>query len=415
MSEEISEARIKWFKEQNFEITLFPEKTVKKFRDPYDLEKFLEVELEFWKGFHSAQTKIKALQSIFLNAININEEATSSWQGHFNDLMTQLKRSDQLLSQGGSYWCYSATKLGKKLRSVLDEYHSEKMAQAFLAAYFGRDFDKENHLFFLGAVEAYLFEEQAKAHRARFNREKKEYHELHSEIDVFYDECSEKERERSDFFEKAKTEHENIKSDAVSGFEKKKAELTKTNKNLLDRFETEFVTWNLEKEEKIKNLEETYREKLRLSEPVKYWERTGETHNRNGWRFLGATSLLGVVFMVLLFKLLYGWPPPLLESNEWDLNTIKGSLVLLTMTSIGVYVIHLGAKFCISSFHLARDAYERQQLTYVYLALVHENKIDPSEQKIVLQSLFSRADTGLLKGEHAPTMPGIGALFNREQ
>jgi hypothetical protein len=63
------------------------------------------------------------------------------------------------------------------------------------------------------------------------------------------------------------------------------------------------------------------------------------------------------------------------------------------------------AKMTFSSFHLQRDAEEREQLAYVYLALVNESKADDESQKIILQSLFSRAETGLLSGENGPTMP----------
>jgi len=58
----------------------------------------------------------------------------------------------------------------------------------------------------------------------------------------------------------------------------------------------------------------------------------------------------------------------------------------------------------LSSFHLARDASEREQLTYVYLALIEGKAITDKERAIILNALFSRADTGLLKGDSAPTM-----------
>ena len=59
-----------------------------------------------------------------------------------------------------------------------------------------------------------------------------------------------------------------------------------------------------------------------------------------------------------------------------------------------------------STFHLSRDAEEREQLTYVFLAMQKEKAIDPTERHLIMQSLFSRADTGLLKDEGSPTMPG---------
>jgi hypothetical protein len=46
----------------------------------------------------------------------------------------------------------------------------------------------------------------------------------------------------------------------------------------------------------------------------------------------------------------------------------------------------------------------------MYLALIKEKAIEPKEREIVLQALFSRADTGLLKTEGGPTMPAISTL-----
>jgi hypothetical protein len=54
---------------------------------------------------------------------------------------------------------------------------------------------------------------------------------------------------------------------------------------------------------------------------------------------------------------------------------------------------------------LVRDAEERKQLSYVYLALKENGSIADTERHIVLQSIFSRADTGLLKEDSSPTMP----------
>lgn len=90
-----------------------------------------------------------------------------------------------------------------------------------------------------------------------------------------------------------------------------------------------------------------------------------------------------------------------------DPLAIRGIIILATIISFGAYLIRLFVKMTLSSFHLERDSEEREQLTHVYLALVNENKIDKSERDFILQSLFSRADTGLLGNDSGPTMPGI--------
>ena len=58
-----------------------------------------------------------------------------------------------------------------------------------------------------------------------------------------------------------------------------------------------------------------------------------------------------------------------------------------------------------SSYHLSRDAKERKNLSYFYLALIEKGAVSDKERALILNSLFSRSDTGLLKGEAAPSMP----------
>ena len=58
-----------------------------------------------------------------------------------------------------------------------------------------------------------------------------------------------------------------------------------------------------------------------------------------------------------------------------------------------------------SSYHLARDAEERHTLTFFYLALTKDTEVKDDDRKLILQSLFSRSDTGLLKEDSSPTMP----------
>lgn len=57
-----------------------------------------------------------------------------------------------------------------------------------------------------------------------------------------------------------------------------------------------------------------------------------------------------------------------------------------------------------SSYHLARDSKEREQLAYFYLSLMQTNGVTDKERAIILNSLFSRSDTGLLKGDSSPVM-----------
>jgi hypothetical protein len=55
--------------------------------------------------------------------------------------------------------------------------------------------------------------------------------------------------------------------------------------------------------------------------------------------------------------------------------------------------------------HLARDSEERYTLTYFYLSLLKDSNVDEKDRQLIIQSLFSRAETGLLKDDSSPTMP----------
>lgn len=88
-----------------------------------------------------------------------------------------------------------------------------------------------------------------------------------------------------------------------------------------------------------------------------------------------------------------------------DINSVKNAVILTILTSISIYMITLFVKLATSSYHLARDARERYQLTHIYLSLLKEDAIRDEERTIIIQSLFSRADTGLLKGDSSPTVP----------
>lgn len=72
-------------------------------------------------------------------------------------------------------------------------------------------------------------------------------------------------------------------------------------------------------------------------------------------------------------------------------------------------------KVMFSSFHLSRDCEERYTLTYFYLSLLKESNIDAEEKKLIIQSLFSRAETGLLKEDGSPTMPNdvVGKFYGK--
>lgn len=161
-------------------------------------------------------------------------------------------------------------------------------------------------------------------------------------------------------------------------------------------------------ERKIKDLEETYQQKLRLQKPAEYWKkRANEMRERgnNARKWLIGLIVFSAIALITYIVI----APKRIIPNviDGDSDAMKWLLVSITIISFLAYGIRSLNKLMFSAYHLARDAEEREQLTHVYLALHNDNKVDESERSIVLQALFSRADTGLLKEDSSPTMPSI--------
>ncbi len=155
------------------------------------------------------------------------------------------------------------------------------------------------------------------------------------------------------------------------------------------------------------DLEKTYKELLKLKSPAEYWRTRAIKLKRDGKQYLAWLVALVVFAAGFLYFLLSTISNGTIENIFKETGTaIKWSIVFISFLSLLAYGIRILAKISFSSFHLARDAEEREQLTYLYLALRKDGNVDEKDRQIVLQSLFSRADTGLLKDDASPTMPG---------
>jgi hypothetical protein len=168
----------------------------------------------------------------------------------------------------------------------------------------------------------------------------------------------------------------------------------------------EFDNFYSTAQDSIKINEELYREKLRLEAPAKYWKDRAEKLKKEGDKYLNWLIRTSIIASVLLFILLMSLGTEFFETAFNDkIKGIKWSIILITIVSLLAFTIKILSKLTFSSFHLSRDAEEREQLTHFYLALKKDTAIEPEERQLILQSLFSRADTGLLKDDSSPTMP----------
>lgn len=264
----------------------------------------------------------------------------------------------------------------------------------------------------IGEILAYEFIHKDTDITERRKREKQSLNKLRADLSNSLDGARENlhefYKESKDTINMSAQEINQIKTEKSNMFNDWYSKTTEDYDNWNSTTKEKYIDWYTSVEKKIDELENTYQEKLRLSEPVKYWNTRAEDLRKRGDN--ARVWLIGLIVFTVLFLIVYICIAP----NGLIVNIIKGNtdsmkwlLVSITIISFLAYGIRSFNKVMFSSYHLARDAEEREQLTYVYLSLYNDKKIDETERSIVLQSIFSRADTGLLKEDSSPTMPGI--------
>ena len=168
----------------------------------------------------------------------------------------------------------------------------------------------------------------------------------------------------------------------------------------------EFNDFYNDAQQSIQDNEKLYREKLRLEAPAEYWKKRAALLKIEGNSYLKWLIWVSVIASLFLFILLMSLGNGFFDTAfSSPLKGIKWSIILITIVSILAFSIKILARLTFSSLHLSRDSEEREQLTHFYLALKKDTEISDGERQLILQSLFSRADTGLLKEDSAPTMP----------
>lgn len=155
----------------------------------------------------------------------------------------------------------------------------------------------------------------------------------------------------------------------------------------------------------IEDLEALYREKLRLEPAATYWGNRAIALKSAG-RSWGALLALATTSIGLGFAwLFHEWMMSGKVIEKFSAMHWQGIVLLVATVTMFIFLIRVLGRMTFSSFHLQRDAEERELLSYLYLALSEKGKVDDESRRVVLQSLFSRAETGLLSGDHGPTIP----------
>lgn len=174
--------------------------------------------------------------------------------------------------------------------------------------------------------------------------------------------------------------------------------------NHFNNFEKNNASYFEAANKRVSDLEYLYGEKLRLSKPAEYWAKLKKSYSIKGYVWFGVSGLFAAAIIALLLVVLIKDIIIFSPEANW-IENLKNSAIITVIASIGIYILRLTTKMGLSSHHLADDARERENLSYFYLSLIEKGAVTDKERALVLNALFSRSDTGLLKGESTPSMP----------
>ena len=222
---------------------------------------------------------------------------------------------------------------------------------------------------------------------------------LASKLKDISDDSDEQYREITSFTE---DKHNKIQEQ----FDEKVSEFAEFQKSLND--------WQKEKQNKLKDLEETYKNKLSLEAPEQLWNERAIEHQKRAtkwtWFLIGAVLALISVSVILVLVI-----------HDYSLNVIKKeipfiseSFILISVISFFIYIVRVLIKIVMSNHHLATEYRQKAALTRFYQSLTYAGTdIDKDERLIIINSLFSRVETGLVKTDTSNDSDTILAILSK--
>jgi len=341
--------------------------------------------------FENIKQQIQGLETYF------SKENESNFRYTWNQIKDLLEQ-ERSLSRNEKLFIYNSPEVAFLVSLFLKEPNWILGAQDYISLKHLNNISDRNYL--NGFLQAYEFKNQDSTDiLQRRNHEKKSLSTIRKQ---FQEHVSEAELHLNDYLKRTQdnlTEHFNTVDELKNEKDKSFEDWFKTTQE-------EFTNFFDIAQQNITENENLYTEKLRLKAPAQYWKERALKLKKESNTYMYWLIGVSLVSALLLFILLMSLGNGFFETAFSDtVKGIKWSIILITLVSILAFSIKLLAKMTFSSLHLSRDAEEREQLTHFYLALKHDTSVSDNDRQLILQSLFSRSDTGLLREDSAPTMP----------
>lgn len=181
----------------------------------------------------------------------------------------------------------------------------------------------------------------------------------------------------------------------------------------LKEFRSSINIWQTEKEARLNDLEETYKNKLSLEAPETLWYNRSKEYRRFAKCWTGVLVVFVVALVVALRELVIVIHEYSLDAVQ-EIPFISKSFILVSIISFFVYIIRVLIKIVMSNHHLATEYEQKAALTRFYQALTYAGTdIAQEERIIIIHSLFSRTETGLVKTDSSNDVDAILSVLSK--
>lgn len=184
-------------------------------------------------------------------------------------------------------------------------------------------------------------------------------------------------------------------------------------KSKIDSQITEIKKWKEQEFEDFKNLKETYIEHLSLEAPERLWNQRSNDHKEK--------TMSWTVVLISVAMLLIGFSTCFIKNiHKYALGVIKEvpflseSFILISVISFFIYIIRVIVKIIMSNHHLYVEYEQKAAMTRFYQALIKADaNINEQERIIIINALFSKVDSGLVKTDGSSDSDALLAIISK--
>ncbi|TNE61645.1 MAG: hypothetical protein EP335_15365 [Alphaproteobacteria bacterium] len=142
-------------------------------------------------------------------------------------------------------------------------------------------------------------------------------------------------------------------------------------------------------------------EKENLEYATKFWTNKRDSHEARGWLFVLSTAAWLVWAWYILGDALAAYREHVMNASDiYDLVPYLPSNLLLI--GVGVWGLRVLVRQILSENHLRTRAEEKVTLIETYIALMAEGRAEKDDRQIVLNSIFSHTQDGVIKDDGMP-------------